>query len=110
MWTTHSQHHHTVQKTARRGLEDLQQLTVEREKGFQMLTIKLLCCYCNAAQTVHAVCALKLRRNVLIAGLVSFIGPGSQFVIKVMAWDGKMLGLPGAVHAVTDIGIHSCIT
>lgn len=41
---------------------------------------------------------------------LSFIGPGSQFVIKVMAWDGKMLGLPGAVHAITDIGIHSCVT
>lgn len=51
-----------------------------------------------------------LWRNVPKAGLVSFAGPGSQFVIKVMAWDGKKLGLPGAVLAETDIGIHSCIT
>ena len=75
-----------------------------------MPTIKLVCCYCNATQTVHAVCALKSRRNVQIIGIVSFIGPGSQFVIKVIAWDGKMLGVPGAVHAVTDIGIHSSVT
>ena len=66
-----------------------------------------MCCYHSATRTVHALCALKLWRNVL--KLVSFAGPGSQFVIKVMAWDGKMLGLPGAVLAVTDIGIHSCI-
>lgn len=43
-------------------------------------------------------------------GIISFIGPGSNFVIKVMAWDGKKLGLPGAVLAVTDIGTHSCKT
>ena len=110
MWISFTQHHHTLQTTARRGLDDLQQSTVKRENGFRMLTIKLVCSYHNATQTVHAVGALKLRRNVLIAGPVSFAGPGSQFVIKVMAWDGKMLGLPGAVHAVTDIGIHSCIS
>lgn len=59
---------------------------------------------------MSAVSALKSRRNVLKIGIVSLIGPGSQFVIKVMAWDGKKFGLPGAVLAVTDIGIQSCIT
>ena len=68
----------------------MQQLTVEREKGTVM--------------------QLKLKLKCADNWNFSFTGPGSQFVIKVVAWDGKMLGLPGAVHAVTDIGIHSCAT
>ena len=99
---------HNVILCKRQRLDDSQPLTIEGEKGFEMLIIQHMCCY-SATQIVHALSALKLWRNVLKAGLVSFTGPGSQFVIKVIPWDGKILGLPGAVLAVTDRGIHSCI-
>ena len=34
------------------------------------------------------------------------VAAGSDFLIKLMAWDGKTLGQPGAVFATTDKGIN----
>lgn len=33
------------------------------------------------------------------------VDSGSEFLIKIMAWDGKMLGRAGAVIAKTDKGL-----
>lgn len=31
-------------------------------------------------------------------------GPGAEYLIKVMAWDGQRLGQPGAIYATTSQG------